>query len=269
MSSSILIVWQVSKSFGSKKILKDISIDLHQGEILGLIGSSGSGKTTLLKTIIGFHKPDVGDVKFKVSSLFSKSKSTGDFVSLYDQHEFAINVFGFASQEPSFYENLTVKENLEYFGSLYGLATKDLDSNIDILISLMDLKHAQHTFAGKLSGGMQRRLDIACAMVHDPDVLILDEPTADLDPVLRMHMWNVIRKINKKGTTILIASHHLAEVEEFCSRIAILKEGNLIDLNTPSRIKANHSETEKITIQSYPENYAQILYSLKESFGFE
>jgi ABC-2 type transport system ATP-binding protein len=179
----------------------------------------------------------------------------------------AKSIFGFASQDPSFYEMLTVKENLMHFGSLYRLPSKALKSNVEILLALMDLKQSQNTLGGKLSGGMERRLDIACALIHDPEILILDEPTSDLDPILRDHIWSLVRKINRKGTTIILASHHLSEVETFCSRIAIIKEGILIDVDTPSRLKAKHADSEEIVIQTYPGNYGNIAKALKRPGG--
>jgi ABC-2 type transport system ATP-binding protein len=140
---------------------------------------------------------------------------------------------------------------------------KALESNIDILLALMDLKNAEKTLAGNLSGGMERRLDIACALIHDPEVLILDEPTSDLDPVLRDHIWSLVQKINKKGTTIILASHHLSEVENFCSRIAIIKEGKIIDVASPARLKTKYAESQEIRIQSYPGNYSNIAKAIK------
>jgi ABC-2 type transport system ATP-binding protein len=183
---------------------------------------------------------------------------------VYKNQDFAKTIFGFASQQPSFYENLTVEENLEYFGSLYDLTPKALESNVDILLTLMDLKSAKHTFGASLSGGMQRRLDIACAMIHDPDILILDEPTSDLDPALRNHIWNLVRKINKKGTTVILASHHLSEVEAFCTRIAIIKDGYLVDIDTPARLKAKYAESQEVSIQTYPGDYYGIYEELKK-----
>jgi ABC-2 type transport system ATP-binding protein len=144
------------------------------------------------------------------------------------------------------------------------MKNKALESNIDILLSLMDLKNAEKRLAGELSGGMERRLDIACALIHDPEVLILDEPTSDLDPILRDHIWSLVQKINKKGTTIILASHHLSEVENFCSRIAIIKDGKIIDVASPGRLKTKYAESQQIRIQTYPGHYGNIAQSLKK-----
>ncbi len=262
----ILKIQRLNKQFGKKKILKNISLDICEGEIFGIIGVSGTGKTTFLKTMIGYLAPEEGDVKFRYDYFVKKKGNEGKplYASVYKQQRIAKNLFGFASQEPSFYSKLTVKENLKYFGSLYNMSKKALDSNIEILLSLMDLKQAEKTLAKDLSGGMERRLDIACALIHDPEVLILDEPTSDLDPMLRNHIWSLVQKINKKGTTIILASHHLSEVEHFCSRVAIIKDGKIIDVASPARLKTKYAESQEIRIQTYPGNYTNLAKALKK-----
>jgi len=262
----ILRIQRLTKRYGSKKVLKNISLDIYEGEIFGLIGASGTGKTTLLRTIIGYLCPEEGDVKFRYDYFARKKNRSGNMVyaSVYSQQKIAKNIFGFASQEPSFYSALSVRENLKYYGSLFNMPSKALNSNIDILLSLMDLRGAEKTLAKNLSGGMERRLDIACALIHDPEVLILDEPTSDLDPLLRNHLWSLVQKINKKGTTIILASHHLSEVENFCSRIAIIKDGRIVDVASPARLKTKYAESQEIRIQTYPGNYANIGKSLKK-----
>lgn len=265
--SPILKIERLNKQFGKKKILRNISLDICEGEIFAIIGASGTGKTTLLKTAAGYFAPDEGDVKFRYDYFVKKKKGSEakpEYASIYRQQKIAKNMFGFASQEPSFYSKLTVRENLNYFGSLYGMPQKALDSNIDILLSLMNLKQAENTLAKDLSGGMERRLDIACALIHDPEVLILDEPTSDLDPMLRAHIWSLVQKINKKGTTIILASHHLSEVENFCSRIAILKDGKIIDVASPARLKTKYAQSQEIRVQTYPGNYGNIAKVLKK-----
>jgi len=261
----ILKVQRLVKRFGKKKILKNISLDIYEGEVFGLIGASGSGKTTLLKTLVSYLAPEEGDVQFRYDYFVKKKSKDGKplYASVFKQQKLAKNLFGFASQEPSFYQKLNVKENLKYFGSLYSMKKKALDSNIDILLSLMDLKQAEKTLAGDLSGGMERRLDIACALIHDPEVLILDEPTSDLDPILRSHIWSLVQKINKKGTTIILASHHLSEVENFCSRIAIIKDGKILDVASPARLKTKYAESQEIKIQTYPGHYSNIAKAIK------
>jgi len=262
----ILRIQHLTKRFGKNTVLKRISLDIYEGEIFGLVGASGSGKTTLLRDIIGYLTPEHGDVKFRYDYFVKtrKKTSTPIYASVYKHQKLARNLFGFGSQEPSFYKKLTTKENLKYFGSLYNLPKKALDSNTEILLTLMDLKHAENTLAGDLSGGMERRLDIACALIHDPEILLLDEPTSDLDPLLRDHIWSLVQKINKKGTTIIIASHHLSEVENFCSRIGIIKDGRILDVASPARLKTKYADSQEIRIQTYPGNYTNIVSAIKK-----
>lgn len=264
MNSPILKIEEISKSFGRKQILQQINIEIYSGEIIGIIGSSGSGKTTLLNTIIGFIEPDSGKVKFR----FKNKEGSYKYFTLENQNKKHIsNTYGFASQIPSFYEKLTVRENLEYFGELYGLSKETLIANTNTLLKLMNLENSENVLAKKLSGGMERRLNIACSMIHNPDILILDEPTADLDPIMRNNIWNLIEKINAKGTTIILSSHHLTELETLCNRISIIKDGKILETATPQELKRIYTKNEEIKLQSYPGNYKKIGEQLTKEFS--
>lgn len=261
MAEQVFKIRNISKAFGRQLVLHNITLDVQAGEILGIIGPSGSGKTTLLNVIIGFETPQRGDVLYRVA-YHDGFKASAVYRSVFAHRADVKPIYGFASQSPSFYPSLTVKENLEYFGALYNLAPEARRANVETLLSLMDLKGHRNLLAGNLSGGMERRLDIACSLMHDPDVLILDEPTADLDPVLRAHIWELVRKINKKGTTILMCSHHLTELEFLCSRIGILREGRLLDVDSPAALKAKFSNADMIALESYPGDYVRLMGAL-------
>ena len=265
MTEPIFKIENVVKKFGTYTILDNITFDIRKGEIFGIIGPSGSGKTTLLNVLIGFLRPDEGDVLFRFEHLLDFQKAM-TFRSVFDKQKSVKRIYGFASQVPSFYENLTLRENLEYFGSLYDLSKDALKTNIETLLNLMNLKKYENMAAKNLSGGMERRLDIACALIHDPAVLLLDEPTADLDPVLREHIWTLVKKINKKGTTIILASHHLTELEDMCSRIAILKNKQLIDVASPEAIKNKYSKIQEIHLECYPGKYDKITSKLPKKY---
>jgi ABC-2 type transport system ATP-binding protein len=256
MDKTILKVDKVRKYFGDNKVLDCLTIDIKQGEIFGVIGSSGSGKTTFLHTLIGFLQPDSGSVFF--------SANDGTYKEALASDREVKKRFGFAAQMPSFYEKLTVMENLDYFGALYGLSKDARRNNAHTLLELVDLQHAKDMLSKNLSGGMQRRLDIACSLIHNPDILILDEPTSDLDIVLAKQIWQLIKKISKKGTTIIVASHDLPEVEWACTRIGILSSGKLKHIGTFDQIKNTIISGQEIHVDTYPGNYDEIIKIFKD-----
>jgi len=268
MVEEIFSIKSVSKNFGNNKVLDNVSFDVRKGEIIGIIGSSGAGKTTLLNMLVGFVKPSRGKILFSAYKRSTKdvNKHFKELKKTYNVTDKPLSLnksYGFAAQTPSFYDSLTIKENLEFFGNMYGVGEKSIKTNIEILLKLMSLNPSKHVLGRNLSGGMKRRLDIACSMVHNPSVLILDEPTADLDPVLRNQIWEIVKRINIRGTTIILSSHHLTELDVLCDRIAIIKHGKLVDLDSPERLKLKYSKVQELMIESYPGEYKKFIPSLK------
>lgn len=231
----------IKKSFGKRVILDGVSLEINEGEIFGIIGMSGSGKSTILNILIGYYAPEQGEVLF-YSYKDKKYKSAAkNMIELR-------KTFGFAAQDPSFYPKLTVEENLLHFGSLYGLSKKVLKENAKHLLELAELYDERNQLAQTLSGGMEKRLSVACSLIHSPRVLILDEPTADLDPIRRKETWELIKEFHKKGTTIIIASHFLEELEPICTKIAILHDHKVSIVGTPAQLRKyyNQPSLEKI-----------------------
>ncbi len=256
MSDNVILkANKVTKAFGKKLVLENLNIDVFSGEIFGIIGMSGSGKTTLLNTLVGFYLPEEGDVLYKTN---------GDYGSIFERNKEIKSVLGFAPQHPSFYPKLTVFENLDHYGALYGLPKDIRISNINYLLKLTGLEDSRDKLAQYLSGGMQKRLGIACALVHKPKILFLDEPTADLDPVLRRQTWHLIKKINDQGTTVVMASHFLTELENLCSRIAVLDSGLIKELGTSLELKEHYSNNEEVIFESTPGKYDKVLKKLKK-----
>ncbi len=251
-------IQNVSKYFGNNKVLSNITLNIMPGEILGIIGASGTGKTTLLNILVGFLRPDNGSLLFRFEHLLS-FRNTQVYREVSEKSFEIKKMIGFAAQKPSFYPHLTVQENMEYFGSLFNLSKDALLSNIEALLNLMELKPNRFLLAKNLSGGMQRRLDIACSLVHDPKILILDEPTSDLDPILRKHVWELIKIIRSKGTTIILSSHHLTEIEHLCDRIAVLKGGTFVEINTFDAIKKKYIKHKKVNIEVKSKDYDRLL----------
>jgi ABC-2 type transport system ATP-binding protein len=264
MGDVILKIKDVTKKFGHKTILNKVNLDIKSGEIFGIIGLSGSGKTTLLNTIIGFLHPDGGDVLFKLEHLLNYQDDSLSYRSVYKNTDDIKKSFGFAAQSPSFYQKLTSIENLNYFGDLYNLSSDVKKTNSEILLQLMGIYESRNLQSGNMSGGMKKRLDIACALIHDPKLLILDEPTSDLDPILRKQMWYLIKQINEKGTTIILSSHFLDELELLCDRVGILYEGQIIKAGTPNEIKNFYSKEEEIRLETSPGKYNKIINALKK-----
>ncbi|MEK6841150.1 MAG: ABC transporter ATP-binding protein [Nanoarchaeota archaeon] len=241
----------ITKSFGKKIILDNLNLSIPYKDIFGIIGKSGSGKTTLLSILIGFLKPDKGQIMFQSRDIYRDLKSV--------QQQ-----FGFAAQEGSFYPKLSVKENLEYFGKMYNINTNVLKEKIPELLKLVELEDAIDLLGWKLSAGMQKRLDIACALIHDPKVLILDEPTEDLDPALRNEVLDLLQKINKeKDITIIITSHLLDEVEYICKQVAILDKKKIIDSGNINDLKNKYAKYSEISLETEDRDYSHIIKKLK------
>ncbi|MAG47221.1 hypothetical protein CL617_01330 [archaeon] len=240
----------IRKSFGKNVVLDNIALDIPYGEIYGIIGKSGSGKTTLLNILIGFYKPNNGAIIFQSRNLLK------DLMNVKQQ-------FGFASQSGSFYGKLTVKENLQYFGKMYNVPENILEERIPRLLKLVSLTDAQDTQGRRLSSGMKKRLDIACSLIHDPKVLILDEPTEDLDIVLRRDINDLLRKINKeKNVTMIITSHLLHEMEDVCGRIAILNQSKIIKDGTVDELRDSTSKSVEVILKTEDQKYEQDVKSI-------
>ena len=242
----------LSKKFGNHEILNNINLSIPKGKIIGLVGVSGSGKTTLLKLIVGFYKPSKGNIVFNGKDTLKYNREIR-------------RSFGFGAQENCFYDKLNVDENIRYFGKLYGLTDDYINYKVDDILDLVDLKESRKVLANELSTGMRRRLDIACSLIHDPSVLILDEPTEDLDPKLRKGMLHLIRKINKEGKTVIMTSHLLGEIEQICDVVGIISEGKLIKIGSPEELKRQYSKDFEIHLETQSKNYKALLRGLKYS----
>ena len=250
-----------SKRFGKHAVLNDVSLDIQEGEIIGIIGLSGSGKTTLLNMLVGLLTPDDGDILYRENkghSYYSVSRIRHDLTKLT----------GFAPQDPSFYRRLTVRENLDHFACLYKIHKEERKRRIASLLKLVDLQDAGNTLGRDLSGGMQRRFGISCSLVHNPPILVLDEVTSDLDPVLRKDIWNLIREVHSQGRTIIMTSHFHDELDYLCDKVAILHEGTIKAFGTPSELKEGLTKDFRVSLQLASGNHEGALKALRKSkFG--
>ncbi|HLC71223.1 MAG TPA: ABC transporter ATP-binding protein [Candidatus Nanoarchaeia archaeon] len=226
----LLQLKEVSKEFANSTVLDHIDMTIEEGDIIGIVGESGSGKTTLLNLLTGFMEPSQGEVLYY-------SKVTHEPKNLHDNLHKIKKFIGFAPQHNSFYPKLTVKENLFHFGQMYGLQHDILVSNIKSLLIFTGLFEDRNKLAEHLSGGMQKRLNISCGLVHKPKILVLDEPTADLDPLIQKEILLLLEEANKQGITVILASHHLDSVEHLCNKVAVIHKGKMRSFGSLDDIK--------------------------------
>jgi ABC-2 type transport system ATP-binding protein len=205
----MLKIEHLVKNYGDQNVLKDLNLNIRKGEIYALLGKNGSGKSTTIKILCNLLNSDSGTILFKDRPLDPQTK--------YE--------IGIAPQEISVYNNLTFNENLRFFGNLYGLHSENLKQRINELFDIFGLHQHANKRINELSGGWKRRINLAVALIHNPDLLILDEPTAGLDIEIRNELWTMIGELKKKEISILLTTHLLEEAESLCDRIGILHNG--------------------------------------------
>ena len=213
----LLEVQDARKSYGSHLALRGATFQLGEGELLALLGPNGAGKTTLIRAICGRHRLDSGDIRLQGNSLLRKSQRAG---------------LGFVPQEIALYPDLTVEQNLQVFGRLHGVGFSSLKQQVGRALEWTRLSDRRNELARRLSGGMQRRLNIACGVLHDPIVLLLDEPTVGVDPQSRQRIFEMLCELKQRGTSILLTTHQLDEAESQCDRIVIIDQGVVVASGT-------------------------------------
>lgn len=231
--SYIIEVKNLKKTYAGKKYFEDInavndiSFDVKKGELFGLLGPNGAGKTTTIGMLCGLIIPTSGVAK--VGGLNVQEKS-------YDIKKF----IGVCPQEVSVYKFLNARENIELFGSTYLMEKKELTNRTNKFLELFGLLRASGRKVKEFSGGMLRQLNLILAIIHDPDILFLDEPTVGMDPRVRRSTWDVIISLKEQGKTIVLTTHYMEEAESLCDRVAIVDYGELIDLGTPRELIGKH-----------------------------
>lgn len=233
--SVMVEVQSLCKSYGALKAVDDVSFTVRQGEIFGFLGPNGAGKTTCLEMMEGLRRPDSGKVLIKNLSVWPDPGKIK-------------YIIGVQFQASAFYEELTVQEILQLFAALHGrkLALPELDG----LLEMGGLTDKRRAYTGTLSGGQKQRLAILTALVNNPEVVFLDEPTTGLDPQARRRSWEVVKELQNHGKTIILSSHYMEEAEYLCDRVAIIDYGNIVALDEPRKLIDKLGEKTKISFTS-------------------
>ena len=228
---------ELKKVFKGKTAVEGASLYLDKGESVGLLGPNGAGKSTTISMISTLLKPTSGDVRLNGKSVIKNPDEMR-------------RVLGVVPQEIALYAELSAYENLKFFGRIYGLSGKELEAAIQRSLELVGLVERQKEIVKTYSGGMKRRINIAAAMMHEPEVIIMDEPTVGIDPQSRSHILEMVRKLNKeKGLTVLYTSHYMEEVERLCDRVYIMDHGKIIASGTKEELKSILSSEETVWIE--------------------
>ncbi|HFJ9437517.1 TPA: ABC transporter ATP-binding protein [Bacillus albus] len=221
MQQPAIILRTVSKSFGKKEVLHNLSLQVEKAEIFGLVGPSGSGKTTLIKLIAGINEPTKGEVFVYNTNMPNLNE---------------MKRIGYMAQADALYEELSAYENADFMATMYGLKGKHKKERIQEVFDLVQLSQHMKKQVQHFSGGMKKRLSLAIALLHEPEILILDEPTVGIDPILRKMIWEKFHDLKKKGTTIIVTTHIMDEAE-YCERLGLIREGKLVATGTPEELK--------------------------------
>jgi ABC-2 type transport system ATP-binding protein len=216
-------VKDLKKSFGSLKAVRGVSFQVAKGEILSLLGPNGAGKSTTISMLAGLLEPDSGEASIMGHSITSQSQQARACV-------------GVVPQDIALYPDLSARENLFFWGKMYGLRGSALKGRVDEVLRVIGLTERQHDRVGTFSGGMKRRVNIGAALLHKPDVVIMDEPTVGIDPQSRRHILDNVKELMQQGMTVLYTTHYMEEAEELSNHIAIMDQGKLIAYGTHSEL---------------------------------
>jgi ABC-2 type transport system ATP-binding protein len=238
LKETAIAVENLTKKFEDVTAVEGLGLIVYRGELFGLLGPNGAGKTTTINIICGLLEPTSGSVKV---GGFDVRKEPGKVKKL----------IGVSPQETAVYPHLTGKENIELFANLHAMPREKIKKNVDELLQKLSLRDHAKRQAGKYSGGMMRRINLAMSLVHDPEIAFLDEPTVGMDPQSRRAVWDFIRELKKQNKTVLLTTHYMEEAEELCDRIGVIDNGKLISLGTPQQLKKqfNARNLEEVFLQ--------------------
>jgi ABC-2 type transport system ATP-binding protein len=226
-------VRNLRKSYGSTVAVAGVSFEVEHGEFFGILGPNGAGKTTTLEMLEGLREPDDGEL-------------TVLGLRPWPRNPALLPRMGVQLQSSSFFERLTAREQIRTFASLYGVPARRADE----MLGIVGLDEQAETKAEQLSGGQAQRLSIACALVHDPELVFMDEPTGALDPQARRNLWDLLRQINADGRTVVLTTHHMDEAETLCDRVAIMDHGEILRLGAPAALVRGLDSPVRVSVES-------------------
>lgn len=219
-------VSNLSKHFGKFKAVDEISFEVDKGEIFGFLGANGAGKTTAIRMLCGLLKPTSGEASVAGYNLKNQSADVKKNI-------------GYMSQKFSLYEDLTVKENIEFYGGVYGLSREAIETKTERLLSELNMHQQKNSLTKSLPLGWKQRLALSTALLHDPSIIFLDEPTGGVDPISRRNFWRIIYEIAHQGKTVFVTTHYMDEAE-YCNRLSIMYAGKIIEIGNPIALKEKY-----------------------------
>ncbi|MBL7836272.1 MAG: ABC transporter ATP-binding protein, partial [Bacteroidetes bacterium] len=214
---------QLTKKFGQFTATNAITFEVKAGEIFGFLGANGAGKTTAMRMLCGLSKPSSGEAKIAGYDIYTQTEDIKRHI-------------GYMSQKFSLYEDLSVRENIRFFGGIYGLSKQDIKDKSEALIHRLELKEVADTLLSSLPLGWKQKLAFSVAILHEPKIVFLDEPTGGVDPITRRQFWDLIYEASAKGITIFVTTHYMDEAE-YCDRISIMVDGKMEALGSPLELK--------------------------------
>ncbi|WP_341214569.1 ABC transporter ATP-binding protein [uncultured Wocania sp.] len=222
-NNKVIQVEGLTKTFGEFTAVNAITFEVEKGEIFGFLGANGAGKTTAMKMLIGISNPTSGNATVAGFDVFTNAENIKKNI-------------GYMSQKFALYDDLTVRENITFFGGIYGLSRKRIQEKSDALIEELGLEKVAKQLVGSLPLGWKQKISFSVALLHDPKIVFLDEPTGGVDPITRRQFWEMIYKAANQGTTIFVTTHYMDEAE-YCDRVSIMVNGKIEALDTPKKLK--------------------------------
>jgi ABC-2 type transport system ATP-binding protein len=251
MAEPAIVVRDLTRKFGAFSAVDRVSFSVDRGEIFGFLGANGAGKSTTIRMMCGLLKPTSGTALV-------------DGVDVSVNPEEVKRRIGYMSQKFSLYEALTVEQNIRFFGALYGLTDDQIDRRMAFVLEMAGLRQREHVRARDLAGGWRQRLALGCAILHQPRIVFLDEPTGGVDPLSRRQFWRLIEDMSREGITVLVTTHYLDEAEH-CHRIAIINAGKLATIGTSRQLKAIFADRPIVEIHSaHPVEVMRALEAMAE-----